>query len=133
MKRILRIYLISLFALWLTAQVVGGFSYEGGFQALMVAAGAFTLINLFIRPILRLFFLPLNVLTLGLFSWLINVLILYLLVLLIPQIKISAFDFVGFSREGFIIPNMHMSFFFTLVISSFVISFASSFLNWLAK
>lgn len=133
MKRILRLFFISLLALWLTTKVVAGFSYTGGFQTLILATAAFTLINLFIRPILRLFFLPLNFLTLGLFSWVVNVAILYILVLIIPQIKISAFDFPGFSWEGFTIPAVHLSFWLVLIITSFVISFISSFLNWLAK
>ena len=133
MKRVLRIFLISLLALWLTAQLVAGFSYEGGFQTLILAAGAFTALNLLVRPILRLFFLPLNLLTLGLFSWVVNIAVLYLLILIIPQIKITPFDFVGFSRQGFTAPAMHFSFLATLVLSSFAISFISSFLNWLAK
>lgn len=133
MKRILRIFLISILALWLTAKLVQGFSYGGGNETLVGAAAAFTGINLFIRPILRLFFLPLNLLTLGLFSWVVNVLVLYILILLISQIKISAFDFPGFGWRGFAIPPMYVSFLFSLIISSFVISFISSFLNWLAK
>lgn len=133
MKRVLRLFFISLFALWLTPKLVAGFSYSGGFQTLVWAAGIFTLINLFVRPFLRLFFLPLNILTLGLFSWAANVLVLYLLMLIVQQIKIVAYDFPGFSWQGFTIPPMHLSFLFALIISSFVISFISSFLNWLAK
>lgn len=133
MKRVLRLFFISLFALWLAPKLVTGFSYSGGFQTLAWAAGIFTLINLFVRPFLRLFFLPLNILTLGLFSWAANVLVLYLLMLVVHEIKIVAYNFPGFSWQGFTIPSMYISFLFALIISSFVISFISSFLNWLAK
>lgn len=133
MKRILRIFLISIFALWLTSKLVQGFSYGGSNETLVGAAAAFTAINLFVRPILRLFFLPLNLLTLGLFSWVVNVLVLYILTLIIPAIKITAFDFPGFSWQGLILPTMHFNLLFAFVVSSFVISFISSFLNWLAK
>lgn len=133
MKRVLRLFLISLFALWLTSQFVAGFSYGGKTETLIWATVTFTAINLFVRPVLRLFFLPLNMLTLGLFSWVVNVLVLYLLILIIPQIKITAFDFPGFSWQGLIIPAMHVNFLFTLIVSSFVISFISSFFDWLIK
>lgn len=133
MKRILRIFFIGLLALWLTEKVAEGFSLSGGLQTLVLAAAAFTLLNLFVRPILRLFFLPLNIITLGLFSWVVNVLVLYLLVLIIPQIKIQAFDFPGFSQVGFVIPPLHFTFFLTLVLSSFIISFIAGFFNWLAS
>lgn len=132
MKRIIRIFFVSLLAIWLAAKLIGGFSYEGGPQTLILAAAAFTVINIFIRPLLRLFFLPLNILTLGLFSWVVNVLVLYLLVLIISQVNIQAFDFPGFSRQGFIIPAMHLTFLATLIVSSFVISGISGFFNWLA-
>lgn len=133
MKGLIRTFFISLYSLWLAPSVVLGFSYSGGTRTLVLAAAAFTAINLFVRPIIRLFFLPLNLLTLGFFSWMVNVIVLYILITLIPQIKIVAFDFPGFSGNGFIIPPMHLSFIFALIASSFVISFISSFLNWLAK
>ncbi|MDP3998840.1 MAG: phage holin family protein [bacterium] len=133
MKRILRIFLISVFALWLTARLIDGISIEGGNQTLFFAAAVFTAINLFIRPLLRLLFLPLNLLTLGMFSWVANLLVLYLLVLIVPQVKISPFDFPGFLWSGFTVPAMHLNFIFALAVSSFLISFISSFLNWLAK
>lgn len=133
MKGLIRSFFISFYSLWLTPNVVLGFSYSGGIRTLFLAAAAFTGINLFIRPIIRLFFLPLNLLTLGLFSWIVNVLVLYILIRLISQIKIVAFDFPGFSWSGFVIPPMHLSFIFALIVSSFVISFIFSFLNWLAK
>ncbi|MDA8192509.1 MAG: phage holin family protein [Thermaerobacter sp.] len=45
-------------------------------EAVIVASGVLGLVNLFIRPLVRLVALPLTILTLGLFGWVINGLML---------------------------------------------------------
>lgn len=132
MKGLLRAFLITFFALWLTAKAVAGFTYSGGYQILLLATLVLFLLNLFGRPLLRLFFLPLNFLTLGLFSWVINVGLLYLLTLIVPQIKIVPFQFPGFAYQGFAIPPIYFTYLYTLVLGAFIISFISNFLTWLS-
>lgn len=133
MKNLLRSVLINFFSLWLTSLAIEGFSYNGGWQTLALAALVFGVINLLIRPLVKLFLLPINLLTLGLLGWLVNVLMLYLLTLLVPKIKIEAFEFVGFIYKGFIIPALRISRFYCAVLASFLISIISGFLHWLAK
>lgn len=133
MKRFLRSFLITLLTLWLTTKIVLGFLYTGGFQTLFLATIAFTFINFFLKPLAKLFFLPLTLLTLGLFSWAINVGMLYLLTIIVTQIKVNAWQFPGFSFQGFIIPKIYFSYFLTLILTSFVISFFSTFFRWLEK
>ena len=133
MKRILRSLVINIFALWLTSLFRPGLSYRGGVGTLVFAAFVFGMINLFLRPIIRFFLLPINLLTLGLFGWLINVIMLYLLTLLVPQIEISPFDFPGFQYHGFVIPSFWISHFWCTVFASLSINFISGFLHWLAE
>ena len=133
MKKLLRSILINVYALWLTSLVIAGFTYNGGGQTLALAAVIFGVLNLLVRPLVKLFLLPINLLTLGLLGWLVNVLMLYLLTLLVPQIKIEAFDFPGFAYKGFIIPALKVSQFYCAVLASFLISFISGFLHWLSK
>lgn len=133
MKGLLRGFLINLFTLWLTAQVILGFRLEGGPQTLLLGAAVLTLILIFIKPILKLLFLPINFLTLGLFSWLINVATLYLLTVFVPQIKVSPFQFPGFSYQGFVIPAIDLGTLESFVVTSFIISFISNFLTWLCR
>ena len=131
MKRIIRSLTINIFALWLTSVVLPGFSYRGGFFTLFLAAFVLGLINLLLKPVIRFFLLPINLLTLGLLSWLINVFLLFILTLLVPQIVISSFNFPGFQSHGFIIPPFGISHFWALALASLSISIISGFLNWL--
>ncbi|MBI4100218.1 phage holin family protein [Candidatus Microgenomates bacterium] len=133
MKKVLRLFFISLLALWLTSELITGFTYRGGLTTLIWAAGIFAAMNLFVRPLLRLFFLPLNVVTMGFFSWVVNIIVLYLLTIVVTQVKVRPFDFPGMNYQGFTVPAMHIGFLGAFVVATFTISFIESFFNWLAK
>lgn len=131
MKNYLRLYFINISSLWVVSYIFWGFKYVGGFQSLIIAALALTLVNLLVRPIINLLLLPINLLTLGMFRWLVNVVTLYLVTLLVPQLIIKPFLFPGFNYQGFNIPQIYLNYFWSLTLSSFLISLTSSFLSWL--
>ena len=131
MKSLLRSFIINIFTLWLTTEIVAGFKIANGIEMLVFGAAVFTLLNIFVRPILKILFLPINLLTLGAFSWLINVLVLYLLTYFIGEITINSWQFSGLYYQGFIIPKISFGIIETYILSSFVISLISNFLKWL--
>ncbi|MCL4382992.1 MAG: phage holin family protein [Patescibacteria group bacterium] len=133
MKTLLRLFLYSTFALWLTQVVSGGLKIAGGLETQIIAGAALAFIYLFVKPILKLFFLPINLLSLGLLSWLINVAILYVLTLMVPQITISAWQFSGLSYQGFSLPSYYFSQTTSFVASALILSFFINFLVWLSK
>lgn len=133
MKGLIRSYLITLTALYLVTNVVYLFSYAGGYQTLFLGAFVLMLINMIIKPIAKIFFLPINFITLGLFSFIINALMLYTLTILLPQFNIQSYFFPGFNNYGFVIPAIRFSLIATYVIISIIISVITSILNWLAK
>jgi len=132
-KKYLRLFLINLVSFWLVAKLIEGVGYSGGFQTLAWAALALMIVNLTVKPLINLLLLPINLITLGAFRWLVNVLALYLVTLVVPQLKISAFLFPGFNYQGFIIPPVYLAIFWVLVIASFLISLITGFFLWLAE
>lgn len=62
-----------------------------GFGTAVVAAIIMGLVNFFIRPVLFFLTLPLNFLTLGLFSFVINALLFALVAWLVPGFEVSNF------------------------------------------
>lgn len=76
--------------LLLVAQIVHGIRIEG-FGAALVAAAILGIANALIRPVLRLLTLPLNVLTLGLFTFVLNALILLMVDAVTPGFKVLGF------------------------------------------
>lgn len=64
------------------------FYFQGTWTQLIVLASVFTFCNFFIKPILRLIFLPIIWITLGLFSLIINIIILKIVTLLTTSLVI---------------------------------------------
>jgi len=76
-------------ALWIAQKYITGFMLSGDLQSLAAGAAVLTILNVFLAPLLRLITTPLRWLTLGLFNIVINMAILYLADLLLPQLAIS--------------------------------------------
>lgn len=65
--------------------------HVSGFSSALIFALVLGLLNLFVKPILSLFALPITILTLGLFSLVINAVIILLADYFIDGIKIDGF------------------------------------------
>jgi putative membrane protein len=90
MKGILIRWLILTAAIMLTAHLLKGIQVDSFFSAL--AAGAILgILNAVFRPVLIILTLPINILTLGLFTFIINGLLLMMASCAIPGLNISGF------------------------------------------
>ena len=78
MRALLIRWLINTLALYVAVQVVPGVDYHGGATGLLVVAALFGLVNALLRPLLTLLTCPLVLVTLGLFLFVINALMLLL-------------------------------------------------------
>ncbi len=78
--------LILMFVAW----VIPGIEVEN-FWVAMIASVVIALINAIIKPILMFLTLPINVLTLGIFTLVINALLFMFSAYLVPGIEISGF------------------------------------------
>lgn len=133
MKKLLRYFLINMVSLLAATHFVPGLLYSGGVKTLLIGGAAFTVINFLLVPLLKILFLPLNLLTLGLFSWLINVLALYALTTVVSGFYLVPYTFEGFVYNGFSIPTFDLSTFMVAVAASFVIGIVTNFLQWLVN
>lgn len=70
--------IINAAALWVAVRVVSGISYQGSWIPFFGVALLFGALNAVVRPILKLLTLPLLLLTLGLFTFVINGIMLWL-------------------------------------------------------
>ena len=119
MSLIIRL-IVNAIALWVATVIVSGVELEGASTqdrviTLLVVAAIFALVNVVVRPIVKILSLPLYVLTLGLFTFVVNALMLLLTSWIADQ-----FD-VPFSVDGF----------WSAVLGGLVISFISWVLNLL--
>lgn len=68
-----------------------GINFTQDWQILIFIGTVLGLINFFIKPILNLLTLPLRILTLGLFSFFLNMAIVFFLDVIFPELKIVGF------------------------------------------
>jgi putative membrane protein len=90
-KFILR-WLVNFLGLWAAAELMtGSIDYSSKLRVLIIAALIFSLVNAIIRPVVVLLSLPAIVLTLGLFTLVINALMLYLVTLFYHSFHLRSF------------------------------------------
>lgn len=83
-------WLIYAVAIIITAYLLPGVRLSGFFAALVTAL-VLGLVNTFIKPLLLLLTLPLNILTLGLFTFVINALLIMLTSSVVPGFTVTGF------------------------------------------
>lgn len=102
--------LINAAALWAAAEFVTGVSLTGGAAEILVVALIFGLVNLLIRPVVKLLSFPVILLTLGLFTFVINGAMLWLTSAFTPYLQVQGL--------------------FPAILGSVVISLTSLALSW---
>ncbi len=105
-------FLLSAAALGLTSRIVPGIRADG-FGPLLVTALILGVLNAVIRPVLLLLTLPFNILTLGLFTFVVNA----------AMLGAAAFVVRGFHIEG-VLPAL---------LGAVVLALVSGVLNWLVR
>ncbi len=113
MKGLIFRWVINGLAIYLTAGIIDGITIDG-FIASLFAAFVLGLVNAVIRPIFHIIVLPLNILTLGLFTFVVNGFTLWV---------------VAGTVSGFTVDNV----FFAGIFGALVLSIISGLLTALIK
>jgi putative membrane protein len=90
MKGIFLRWLILTFSIIATSYLIDGIQVSG-FVSAFFAAAILGILNAFFRPILFILTLPVNILSLGLFTFVINALMLMMVSGVIPGFEVSGF------------------------------------------
>jgi putative membrane protein len=104
--------LINSLAVAITAYIVPGIRLDNFFTAIVLVV-VLGLLNFFVKPLLLLFTLPINILTLGLFTLVINTIIILLAASIVKGFSVSSF--------------------WTGLLFSLILSLVTSFLHSLTK
>lgn len=133
MKSFIRNLVFYSIALFLLPILLAGVKISGGFGTIIFGGFTLTLLFMFVKPLLSIVTFPLNVITLGFFSFLVNVFLLYLLTVFIPAIRIQSFLFSGVEFLGFIVPQIQVNTIFAFLTTAFIVYSITSLLSWLTR
>jgi putative membrane protein len=109
MRLILKL-LINAAALWAAGELVSGIHLDGDFWTILLVALVFGLVNTFIKPVLKILSFPVIILTIGLFTLVINAAMLGLTAAVTDALSIDDF--------------------WSALIGAIVISVVSAVLSW---
>src|SRR5262245_13452167 len=87
--------IINAAALWAATRLVSGISFTGGYLTLFLVALVFGILNMLVKPVLFFLTLPFFLVTLGLFTLVLNAAMLWLTSALSESLGL------GFKVEGF--------------------------------
>jgi len=91
LRRFVVTWFFNIVALWVAAELIDGIGYSGNEWVVVLAALVFSLVNIFVKPLVILFTLPLVILTLGLALFFVNLLMLYLTSWIVGDFKVESF------------------------------------------
>lgn len=95
---------LNVLALLVVDYVVPGFHIDS-IKTAIVAAIVIGVINTFIKPVIQIIALPISILTLGIFAFLINVALLWYSALLVPGFEIASFASAAISAIALALVN----------------------------
>ncbi len=130
MKKIIRRFIVTIAVLYILIHYYPGFTGSGNWQSLLVASALYLFLEAVVKPILRLFLIPINFLTLGFAGFIVNLLLLYIFVVISPGFDIQSFNLASMNLGPVVLPSIEIGYLGSLVITSFLIGFISSVLQW---
>ncbi len=131
MIKIVKKYLLVTLCLHILTLIIPAFRIDGTWYDIFYSSFILTLLLIIFKPIINLIMLPLNILTLNLSSWILNILIFYLWTRLVPNISISAWKFQGIKIGIISLSPMDFSYITTLIIVSILFIILVQIANWL--
>ncbi len=83
--------IVNAFAIYLADSFIKGVEFSGDIWILLIAGLVLGILNFVLKPILKVISAPLIILTLGIFTIIINIFILWLLQIILPELSIVGF------------------------------------------
>lgn len=91
--------------------------------------GGVILTSVAVHPIFSIVLLPINILTFGLLSLILNTALLLAYIKFLPGFSISAYNFPGAFIQGFIVPPANLNEIETLIAAAIILTFSQKILH----
>ena len=119
MKKFLKFILLFYFTLYTVNELIHNLHFQNGIWTILEVSLILTIFELFLKPIIKILLLPINILTLGLFRIVINTLGIYIALFLIST----------FTTSDFWIYTYHFTGLFAVFATSIIINFIFTIIN----
>ena len=131
MKKIIRSLNTVSISFWVTITIINSIELADGQRSFTIACIGLFVVHYFVRPIAKTILLHVNFIFFGLLSFILTSIYLYLLVMLYQSFQVSPFYSPVTNINGYIIPEISLSFFLTILAAALVYSFTASLVRWI--
>lgn len=133
MKYILKKYIVITISIIVLIQFITSIQITGDWKNFLYSTLIFTILYFIGRPIANLIMLPINLLTLNLFSWIINTLVFYIWTITAKNVIINSWQFTGFNIGPIALTSFNFANWQVIIISSILLTVIIQFMEWLIK
>lgn len=122
MKHILKSLIITLSALYIALHFIPTVEFGDDPKNILAFIGGIWIISQIINPIFSIVLLPVNLLTFGMFSFILNAAFIFALTNFAPGFYVGEYDFPGANIEGVILPSYYFSEILTIIVVAIIIT-----------
>ncbi|OGD86937.1 hypothetical protein A2164_01845 [Candidatus Curtissbacteria bacterium RBG_13_35_7] len=122
MKHYIKSFILTIATVYIVYNLVPTISFGQDPKNIVYFIGGLWLISQIINPIFSIVLLPINLLTFGLVSFILNTVFVYVLTNYLPNFTISAYDFPGAEIDGIIFPPISFTSVMTIILVSLIIT-----------
>lgn len=87
MRNLLLQIISAIAGIWIAGKIAPGVDFIGSFAVLLLAGAILGALNFFVKPLLKTISWPLRIITLNLFTFLINMLLVWLVTIAFPEVS----------------------------------------------
>lgn len=129
MRHYLKAIIIAVLAYYIASTLIPTINLGTDPQNLLIVIGGILISQLIIHPIFSLILLPINIITLGGVSILINLGLMYAFMKFLPGFSIGAYNFPGANIQGFIVPPAYLNQMMAIVAVALIITLVQKVLH----
>lgn len=133
MKTLLKKYIVILAGVFSLTQIVDAVKIDRGWPGILYVSFIYAALYYLGRPLANLIMLPINILTMNLFSWFINISIFYLWTVINNDVHITDWSFPGMNFGPIELSAYNFVYWQIIFISGILLTAIIIFYNWLIK
>lgn len=133
MKDTLKTYLTVLLSIHIFTISFTSIKISGGLQGIVYAALIFWIIHFLARPALKVLLFPLNLLTINMSQWIMDIVIFFIWSLVTSSVVLSDLLFYGFTIGPISIGSFHLVYWQSIIVSGILLRLIIKLIHWLIE
>ena len=133
MKSLIKKYFKITLIIYLLTLVIPSFKITGGIQSFFISTLILTILYYLLRPIINIILLPLNLITLQLTAWIVNIVMFFLWLLLTPNVKVGGFTLTEFNLGSIHLSHLNLPSWEVSILAGILLTISVQCLDWITE